>query len=125
MAFTALSIQSHVVASHVGNDAAAVALQRLNFEAWPIDTVQLSNHSDHSAWTGQALDAPLVRSLINGLDAHGYLQHSDLALAASQSVTSLYALLRGTEPSTPREPNGIALHDAPTRAPKTFAAELL
>lgn len=68
-----LSIQSHVVAGHVGNDAAYFALQRLGIEVWPIHTVQFSNHTGHGAWTGQAFAASHVRELVDGLDARGLL----------------------------------------------------
>lgn len=81
MPFTVLSIQSHVVAGHVGNDAAAFALQRLGVEVWPIHTVQFSNHPGHGAWTGQAFDAAHVRSLIDGLDARGFLRRVDAVLS--------------------------------------------
>jgi pyridoxine kinase len=81
MPFTVLSIQSHVVAGHVGNDAAAFALQRLGIEVWPVHTVQFSNHPGHGAWTGQAFAAEHVRSLIDGLDARGYLRRVDAVLS--------------------------------------------
>ena len=81
MPFTVLSIQSHVVAGHVGNDAAAFALQRLGIEVWPIHTVQFSNHPGHGAWTGQAFDAAHVGSLIDGLDARGFLSRVDAVLS--------------------------------------------
>lgn len=81
MLFTVLSIQSHVVAGHVGNDAAAFALQRLGVEVWPVHTVQFSNHPGYGAWTGQAFDAGHVRALIDGLDARGYLQRVDAVLS--------------------------------------------
>ena len=81
MPFTVLSIQSHVVAGHVGNDAAVFALQRLGIEVWPIHTVQFSNHPGHGAWTGQAFDAAHVRSLIDGLDARGFLSRVDAVLS--------------------------------------------
>ena len=81
MSFTVLSIQSHVVAGHVGNDAAAFALQRLGVEVWPVHTVQFSNHPGHGAWTGQAFDAAHVRSLIDGLDARGYLRRVNAVLS--------------------------------------------
>jgi pyridoxine kinase len=81
MPFTVLSIQSHVVAGHVGNDAAAFTLQRLGIEVWPIHTVQFSNHPGHGAWTGQAFDAVHVRSLIDGLDARGFLKRVDAVLS--------------------------------------------
>jgi pyridoxine kinase len=81
MPLTVLSIQSHVVAGHVGNDAAAFALQRLGVEVWPIHTVQFSNHPGHGVWTGQAFDAAHVQSLIDGLDARGFLRRVDAVLS--------------------------------------------
>jgi pyridoxine kinase len=81
MPFTVLSIQSHVVAGHVGNDAAAFALQRLGVEAWPVHTVQFSNHPGHGAWTGQAFAADHVRALIDGLDARGLLARVNAVLS--------------------------------------------
>ncbi len=81
MPFTVLSIQSHVVAGHVGNDAAAFTLQRLGIEVWPVHTVQFSNHPGHGAWTGQAFAAAHVHSLIDGLDARGFLSRVDAVLS--------------------------------------------
>ena len=57
-----LSIQSHVAYGHVGNAAAAFALQRLGIEAWPVLTVQFSNHTGYGAWRGPVLDPAYVRS---------------------------------------------------------------
>ena len=81
MPFTVLSIQSHVVAGHVGNDAAAFALQRLGIEVWPIHTVQFSHHTGHGACTGQAFSAAHVRELVDGLDARGLLGRVDAVLS--------------------------------------------
>lgn len=81
MPLTVLSIQSHVVAGHVGNDAAAFALQRLGVEVWPIHTVQFSNHTGHGAWAGQAFTATHVRELIDGLDSRGLLARVDAVLS--------------------------------------------
>ena len=81
MSLQVLTIQSHVVAGHVGNDAAAFTLQRLGIEAWPIHTVQFSNHTGHGAWTGQAFAAAHVRELVDGLDARGLLGRVDAVLS--------------------------------------------
>ncbi len=81
MPIQVLSIQSHVVAGHVGNDAAAFTLQRLGIEVWPIHTVQFSNHTGHGAWTGQAFSAHHVRELVDGLDARGLLGRVDAVLS--------------------------------------------
>ena len=81
MPLTVLSIQSHVVAGHVGNDAAVFALQRLGMEAWPVHTVQFSNHTGHGAWTGQAFAAEHISALIDGLDMRGLLSRVDAVLS--------------------------------------------
>lgn len=81
MPLTVLSIQSHVVAGHVGNDAAAFTLQRLGVEVWPIHTVQFSNHPGHGAWTGQAFAAAHIAALADGLDARGFLGRVDAVLS--------------------------------------------
>ena len=54
-----------------------------------------------------------------------YLQHRDIALALSQSVSSLYALVRGTDAGMPRDLNLVAMQDALVRAPEVFATEPL
>src|SRR5947207_864226 len=66
-----LSIQSHVAYGHVGNAAAAFALQRLGVEVWPVHTVQFSNHTGYGAWRGRAFDAGLIRDLVQGIGEIG------------------------------------------------------
>jgi pyridoxine kinase len=68
-----LSIQSHVAYGHVGNSAAAFALQRLGVEVWPIHTVELSNHPGYGEFTGRVADAAAVRALVDGIAARGAL----------------------------------------------------
>ena len=45
-----LSIQSEVAYGHVGNSAAALPLQRLGFEVWPVNTVQLGHHPGYGSF---------------------------------------------------------------------------
>src|SRR5438477_9125667 len=66
-----LSIQSHVAYGHVGNAAAAFALQRLGHEVWPVDTVQFSNHTGYGAWRGRAWDAATIAEVIAGIGDRG------------------------------------------------------
>ena len=70
-----LSIQSEVVAGHVGNGAARPALQRLGFEVWALPTIVLSNHPGHGAFRGRASDPALLADLLSGLDEGGWLRH--------------------------------------------------
>ena len=76
-----LSIQSDVVYGHVGNAAARFALQRLGHEVWAVPTVLLSSHAGYQKVGGESLSADLLRRLIEGLDANGWLGHCDAALS--------------------------------------------
>ncbi len=76
-----LSIQSSVVFGHVGNSAAVFTLQRLGHEAWPIDTVQFSNHTGYGSWSGQVFGAEHLTDLVDGIDQRGILGHCDAVLS--------------------------------------------
>src|SRR5262245_39810807 len=76
-----LSLQSHVAYGHVGNSAAVFALQRLGIEAWPIHTVQFSNHTGYGAWRGRAFDGALIRELMQGIGERGVLGQCDGVLS--------------------------------------------
>jgi pyridoxine kinase len=76
-----LSIQSHVAYGHVGNSAAAFAMQRLGVEVWPIHTVQLSNHTGYETARGRAFDGAMVGELIEGLRERDALRHCDGVLS--------------------------------------------
>jgi pyridoxine kinase len=76
-----LSIQSHVAYGHVGNSAAVFALQRLGAEAWPIHTVQLSNHRGYDTARGRMFDPDMVRELVRGLGERGALARCDAVLS--------------------------------------------
>ena len=69
-----LSIQSHVVYGHVGNDAAAFPLQRLGREVWPLMSVQFSSHTGYAGWRGRAFDSGMIDECVAGLDAIGVLE---------------------------------------------------
>ncbi len=69
-----LSIQSHVVYGHVGNDAAVFPLQRLGREVWPLMSVQFSSHTGYPGWRGRAFDAGTIDECVAGLGAIGALQ---------------------------------------------------
>jgi pyridoxine kinase len=97
-----LSIQSHVALGHVGNGAAAFALQRLGIEAWAVPTAHLSNHPGHGHHRGRIADAADVRALLDGLAAlgvyarcqavlSGYLGSVEVGLAALDAVRAVKA----------------------------------
>jgi pyridoxine kinase len=72
-----LSIQSEVVRGHVGNAAARFALQRVGVDVWAVPTVLLSNHPGHGRFRGEPTSVSALSALIDGLDAHGWLQRCD------------------------------------------------
>jgi pyridoxine kinase len=76
-----LSVQSDVVYGHVGNAAARFALQRLGHEVWAVPTVLLSSHAGYAKVGGESLSADLLKRLIDGLDANGWLGHCDAVLS--------------------------------------------
>jgi pyridoxine kinase len=79
-----LSIQSHVAYGHVGNAAAAFALQRLGIEAWPVLTVQFSNHTGYGAWRGPLISPDDVRDVITGIEERGAFPSVDVVLSGYQ-----------------------------------------
>ena len=101
-----LSIQSHVAYGHVGNAAAVFPLQRLGFEVWPVNTVQFSNHTGYSGWTGQVFEAGHIAELIRGLGERGVLAGCDGVLsgylgdaALGATVLDAVARVRAGNPS--------------------------
>lgn len=68
-----LSIQSSVAHGHVGNSAAAFALQRLGRDVMRIDTVRFSNHPAHGGFSGGPAAAKEIDALVAGLSERGFL----------------------------------------------------
>ena len=76
-----LTIQSHVVAGHVGNSAAVFCLQRSGVEAWGLDTLQFSNHTAAKGWTGDVFPAEHLAKLVDGLAVCSGLENCDGVLS--------------------------------------------
>lgn len=76
-----LTVQSHVVAGHVGNSAAVFCLQRAGVEAWGLDTLQFSNHTAIKGWTGDVFPAAHLKKLIDGLAVCSGLNNCDGVLS--------------------------------------------
>jgi pyridoxine kinase len=69
-----LSIQSHVAYGHVGNAAAAFALQRLGHDVWAVPTVLYSNQPGHGGKRGRAVPAAWLADMVTGVAERGWLQ---------------------------------------------------
>ncbi len=76
-----LSIQSSVAHGHVGNSAASFALQRLGVTAWPVHTVQVSNHTGYADWRGRAFALEEVAEVIAGIEDRGVFPECDAVLS--------------------------------------------
>lgn len=94
-----LSIQSEVVFGHVGQGAARFALQRLGHEVWALPTVIYSNHAGYPHVEGDAVSVDLLRRLLDGVAANGWLSRCNAVLSgylgsAEQAAAVAEAVLR-------------------------------
>ena len=62
-----LSIQSEVAYGHVGNSAAMLPLQRLGFEVWPVNTVQLGHHPGYGRFRGHQVEPERLSVILDGV----------------------------------------------------------
>jgi pyridoxine kinase len=72
-----LSIQSHVVSGYCGNKAVTFPLQLLGFEMDPLNTVQLSNHTQYKVTKGQIFTGEDLDKLHAGLKENNLLRLYD------------------------------------------------
>ncbi|CAO3595839.1 unnamed protein product [Absidia cylindrospora] len=73
--YRVLSIQLHMVSGYCGNKAATFPLQTLGFDVDILNTVQFSNHTGYSSWTGGRLTASDVQQLFDGMETNGLMDH--------------------------------------------------
>ncbi len=66
-----LSIQSQLVTSQVGNEAACLGLQRLGHDVWRLPTIILSHHPGHGGAQGSAVEPACLSALLDGMDTRG------------------------------------------------------
>lgn len=95
-----LSISSRVVRGHVGNSAAAFALQRLGNEVWEVPTLVWNHHPGHGPPRGIRLSADDLGALLArfaeppwaheiGLVLTGYMAGSDQVAAVAAFLGAL------------------------------------
>lgn len=101
-----ISIQSQVVHGHVGNSAAAYAMQAEGVNVAAVPTTLLSNHPRYPTLRGRVLDAELVADLLRGVEERdlvdeaavlvtGYLGSPDNAAVIADFVER--ALMRNSK----------------------------
>jgi pyridoxine kinase len=102
---TILSIQSSVAFGHVGNSAAAFALQRMGVVTYPVLTVHYSNTTAYQSWRGPVFKASEVADVIRGVDERGALTGVDAVLTGYQgseemgeTILSAVALVKERNP---------------------------
>jgi len=88
-----ISIQSSVAYGHVGNSAAVFAAQRIGAEVWPVQTVQLSNHTGYPDWGGGALGAKHVADVLAGIEQRGAFHQADALLSGYVGETGLVTVI--------------------------------
>ena len=97
-----LAVSSHVSVGHVGNAAAAPALERLGHPVWRVDTVAFSNHPGHGHHTGTVRPDHEIRDLLDGIGRHtgwrgcagiysGYLGEAGSGWATADAVDAARA----------------------------------
>lgn len=103
-----LTIQSQVVAGHVGAGAAVPALAADDIACWVLPTVILSGHAATPGVQGRRLPGEEIAALERGLEASGALARADALLfgylgsePAAEAVAALAARLRALRPDAP------------------------
>lgn len=86
-----LSIQSLVVAGHVGHGASAFALAAEGVEVWPLPTVLLSGHAATPGVQGERFTGGDIAVLTQGLIAGGALSKVDAVLTGYLGNTGVAA----------------------------------
>ena len=69
-----LTIQSQVIYGHVGNSAAAFALERLGHEVLAVPTIVLPHHPGHGRIKGRETDPKDLAAWLKSLEAKGWLE---------------------------------------------------
>jgi pyridoxine kinase len=73
-----ISIQSQVVHGHVGNSAAAYAMQAEGVRVAAVPTTLLSNHPRYPTLRGRVLEAELVSDLLQGVEERGLVDEASV-----------------------------------------------
>ena len=103
-----LSIQSQVAYGHVGNSAAVLPLQRLGFDVFPLNTVQLAHHPGYGAWRGHQVQPEQLDEILGGLMDRGVLARCAAVLSGylgdpgvAGVVARAVAAVRAARPGAP------------------------
>ena len=107
-----LSIQSAVAYGFAGNSAAIFPLRRLGVDAWPVLTVNFSNHTGYGAWRGPHIPAADVWQVVHGIDDRGVLADMDAVLSGYLGAADIgQVVLDAVDLTRSRNPKAIYCAD--------------
>ncbi|TCP97664.1 pyridoxal kinase [Cricetibacter osteomyelitidis] len=107
-----LSIQSHVVYGYAGNKSAIFPMQLLGVDAWALNTVQFSNHTQYGKWTGMVIPKEQIGEIVRGIDEIGELKKCDAVLSGYMgSAEQVEEILKAVQKVKSLNPNAIYLCD--------------
>jgi len=107
-----LSIQSAVAYGFAGNSAAIFPLRRLGVDAWPVLTVNFSNHTGYGAWRGPHIPAADVWQVVQGIDERGILAECDAVLSGYLGAADIgQVVLDAVDLTRSRNPEAIYCAD--------------
>lgn len=107
-----LSIESSVSYGFVGNSAAVFALRRMGVDAWPVPTVNLSNHNGYPTVRSLKASPEQVLALVRGLDELGVLSGVNAVLSGYLSSPAMgEAVLSALDMVQRRRPDALICCD--------------
>lgn len=106
-----LSISSFVVHGYVGNKCDMFALQTLGIEVDPICTVQFSNHTGYSSWTGTSLSSKQITDLFHGVQANVHARYTHVITGYCNDVSALRELANIVKELRAQNPDLVYLCD--------------
>jgi pyridoxine kinase len=105
------SIQSHVVCGYVGNRAAVLPLQLLNFEVDFINSVQFSNHTGYPTFRGQVLSGDELATIQSGLEENNLCDYDYVLTGYIGSESFLTSVLASLDIVLAAKPEALFICD--------------
>jgi len=88
------SIQSWVCHGYVGNKCCVFALQQLQIEVDPINTVQFSNHTGYPSFKGETMNGDQLLNIFDGLLANNLVYYSHLLTGYVNTPSTLRSIMK-------------------------------
>jgi pyridoxine kinase len=85
-----------VVYGYVGNKAAIYPLQSMNYDVWPVNTVQFSNHTGYKSFKGEIFSKEHITDVITGLEEIGVVNECQAILSGYIGSVEIAELVQQT-----------------------------